>query len=102
MFAIELVKGKDCQRQRLPAKYNEEDNTAALLLRLCEGLFNTGKVVILDSGFCALKAIIVLKKKGVYTSTLIKKRRYWPKYIKDNKIKTDFEDVNIEVIRRPG
>ena len=37
---------------------------------------------MLDSGFCALKCIVELKKRGVYVAALIKKRRYWPKYIK--------------------
>ena len=38
-------------------------------------------MVILDSGFCVLRAIIELQKQGVYYSTLIKKWKYWPKYV---------------------
>ena len=38
-------------------------------------------MVILDSGFCVLAAIIALRKQGVFSSALIKKRRYWPRYI---------------------
>ena len=36
---------------------------------------------MLDSGFCVLKGIAELKKKGVFAAALIKKRRYWPKFI---------------------
>ena len=46
--------------------------------------------MILDSGFCVLSGIIVLKKMGVYASALIKKRRYWPKYIKGQEINDYF------------
>ena len=51
------------------------------MLRLCESLFTTGKVVILDSGFCVLKAIVALRKHGVFASALIKKRKYWPRFV---------------------
>lgn len=103
MFAIDIVEGKDSPRQQPPIKYNDEGKTASFLLRLCSGIFNTGKVAILDSGFCVLKAIIALKKKGVYSSALIKKRPYWPRYIKGDKIKSDFENETVGVSKRlPG
>ena len=50
-------------------------------------------VVILDSGFCVLKGIIELRKKGLYASVLIKKRRFWPKYIRGEEIKAHFESL---------
>ena len=49
-------------------------------------------VVILDSGFCVLKGIVELKKRGIYASALIKKRKYWPKYIKGDVIKQHFDE----------
>ena len=49
-------------------------------------------VIILDSGFCVLKGIVELKKRGVYASALIKKRKYWPKYIKGDVIKQHFDE----------
>ena len=59
--------------------------------------------MILDSGFCVLQALIELKKKGVYASALVKKRRYWPKYVKGDQIKQDFEGVAVGVSKRkPG
>ena len=82
MFAIEMVEGKDAPPERGRPDYHENRKACGLLLRLCESIFHTGKVVILNSGFCVLTGIIALKKMGVYASALIKKRRYWPKYIK--------------------
>lgn len=40
-----------------------------------EKIHHTGRVVTLDSGFCVLEAIIRLKKKGVFSSALVKKRK---------------------------
>ena len=92
MFAIEMVEGKDNPKQRGKSKYSENGKTGGLLLRLCEGIFNTGKVVILDSGFCVLLAIVALKKMGVYASALVKKRRYWPRFIKGDDYAVKFSD----------
>ena len=52
-------------------------------------------VVILDSGFCVLRGIIELKKRGVYASALIKKCKYWPKHIKGAEIKVHFDDKDV-------
>lgn len=47
---------------------------------------------MLDSGFCVLRGLIELKKRGVYASEVIKKRRYWPKYIKGDVIDVHMKD----------
>eukprot|EP00559_Dactyliosolen_fragilissimus_P003377 CAMPEP_0184856392 /NCGR_PEP_ID=MMETSP0580-20130426/1583_1 /TAXON_ID=1118495 /ORGANISM="Dactyliosolen fragilissimus" /LENGTH=75 /DNA_ID=CAMNT_0027351401 /DNA_START=14 /DNA_END=238 /DNA_ORIENTATION=- len=75
---MEIVEGKDRLKDK-PIDPNDRlvGKTRALLLRLCKSLYTSGKVVILDSGFCVLKAIIVLRQKGVFASALIKKRKYW-------------------------
>ena len=39
--------------------------------------------------------IIELKKRGVFASALIKKRRYWPKYVASDKIDKHVEDKEI-------
>jgi len=49
-------------------------------------------LVILDSGFCVLKGIVELRKKGVFASVLIKKRRHWPKFIPGDDFIAHFED----------
>ena len=60
-------------------------------------------MVILNSGFCALKSIIVLKKCGFYTSALIKKRIYSPKFINGGAIKLYMADNEVVTqARLPG
>ena len=49
----------------------------------------------MSSGFCMLKGIIELRKNGVFASALIKKRRYWPKYIRGEEIKDHFKDKEV-------
>ena len=68
--------------------------TVGLLLRLTKCIWGTGRIIVLDSGFCVLQAIIELAKFGIYAAALIKKRRYWPKYVKGEAIKKHFEDKN--------
>ena len=51
--------------------------------------FSTGRYLIIDSGFCVLKGLIGLIKKGLFAFFVIKKRRYWPsvvpsKYMEDH------------------
>ena len=55
----------------------------------------TGKVVIPDSGFCVLLAVLVLKKMAVFSAALTKKIRYWPRYVKGEEINTHFEDAPV-------
>ena len=43
------------------------------LLHLTKPVWGTGKLVVLDSGFCVLQGLVELKKKGVYAHALIKK-----------------------------
>ena len=58
-------------------------------------VWGSGKVFVLDSDFCVLKAIIELNKKGVYAAAQIKKRRYWPKYIPGDAIISKFENKEV-------
>ena len=53
-------------------------------------IHGTGNVVVMDSGFCVLQAIVELRKAGVFSSAMIKKRRYWPRYVKGEQIKEHF------------
>ena len=63
LFSLDLVEGKD--RPKEYGKYPSKrfDKTYGLLLRSCKTLFNTGKIVVLDSGFCVLKGLVELKKE---------------------------------------
>lgn len=104
MYAIEMVEGKDCPIQMGRPKFNEHGATTGLLLHLTKLLWFTGKIVIVDSGFCVLnKALIELGKKGVFALALIKKCRYWPKHIPGEEIKHCFEPLPVGSTNRlPG
>jgi len=91
MLGIEILEGEDKTKDRGKDKYHEYGKTGSLFLRLCTPLFMNGKVVILDSSFCVLLAVIALKKMGVFSSALIKKRKYLPRYVKGEEIKAHFE-----------
>ena len=97
MWGMELVDGKDarCAAEHPKPKYSNHGNTVGLLLQILELLFIRGSVVVLDGGFCVLKGIIELKKRGVYASALIKKHCYWLKYIKCDDIKSHFDDKDV-------
>ena len=97
MWGIELVEGKDAPHAAAhpKPKHNNHRNTVCLLLHILQPIFTKGYVVVLDSGFCVLKGIVELKKRGVYASALIKKRHYWPKYIKGDDIKSHFDGKDV-------
>jgi hypothetical protein len=96
MFAIELVEGKDRPREMgAPEFDNLGGKTVGLLLRLTKLLWNTGKVVVLDSGFCVARALTHLADKGVFATALIKKRRYWPKYVNGDMIKEHLSNSEV-------
>jgi hypothetical protein len=73
MFGIEMVEGKHRPKERPAFQSDAHGPTCGLLLRLCENLYHTGKVVILDSGFCVLQGLIELRKVGVFATAFIKK-----------------------------
>ena len=54
-------------------EFSEHGKTVGLLLRLTKPIWGTGRVVVLDSGFCVVKGIIALKKKGHFLSGTDKK-----------------------------
>ena len=56
---------------------------------------HTGRVVIMDSGFCVLQALIELLLIGVYSSAVINMRRYWPKYIDGEGIDQHFQTKEV-------
>ena len=94
LWQMELVEGKDSPSEIIP-KFNNQWKTVGLLLRVLEPIFGKGMVVILDSGFCVLKGIVELKKRGIYASALIKKRKYWTKYIKGDVIGQHFDEKSV-------
>ncbi len=80
MYTIEIVEGKDrpVKLQNQTNKKSEYGAIIGILLCLAKVLYNMGKVVIHDSEFCVLQGLIELRKVGVFASTVIKERKYWP------------------------
>ena len=75
-FFVELVEGQDRPRQLGGEKYNNiGGKTVGLLLRMTENIWHSGRVVVLDSGFCVLLALIEIKKKGLFAAAVIKKKK---------------------------
>ena len=68
------------------------------LLQLTKPVWSTGKVFVLDSGFCVLQAVVELMKKGLFAAALIKKCRYWPKYVPGDEIIACFDNKNVGAI----
>ena len=93
LFRLELVEGRDRPKE-LPSDPKTK-KTIHLLLRLCSTIKAAGKVIVLDSGFCVLEGLIALKKIGVYAGALIKKRRYWPKFVPGDEIDAHFADKEV-------
>ena len=90
IWSLELREGKDRQLQLNNKQLDDLRKTVGTLLRLTEPVWGSGKVFILDSGFCILKAIIELQKKGIFAVGLIKKCRYWPKLVPGDAIISHF------------
>ena len=66
--------------------------TAVLMLEMTKPIHNTGKVVLMDSGFCVTAGILAMHDHGVYGQELIKKRgRYWPRGMTGDHINQHFE-----------
>ena len=92
LFDFELVEGKDHQKELPPEMFVQFGKTGGLLLRLTKTTHGSGRYVILDSGFCVLKAIVGLCQHGIFSGALIKKRRYWPALVPGDAIDQYFED----------
>ena len=58
-----------------PKLHSELGRTVGLMLSMCEPLFYTGKYVVMDNDFFVANEIVALATKGVYSGTLIKKRK---------------------------
>jgi hypothetical protein len=96
MFVMEMVEGKDHHPQLVP-KYSELGKTAGLLMRMVQSYFATGWYVILDYGFCVLKALVQLKKVGLFACAVIKKRQYWPAFVPGQAINREFDNQELKI-----
>ena len=91
MFGVELVEGKDRPHELPSLNPHRRGKTVELLARLCAPLAHTGKIVVLDSGFCVLSGILLLATMGIYAAAQIKKRRYWPTDVPGEAIKSHMQ-----------
>ena len=73
IWALEHHEGKDHPTQLNNKEFDELGKTIGMLLCLTKPVWGSGKIFILDSGFCVLKAMTELKKKGFFAAALIKK-----------------------------
>jgi Transposase IS4 len=56
MYAVELIEGKD-KLPQTSKEYEEKGKSVGLLVCLTKQLWSTGKIVVLDYGFCVLQGI---------------------------------------------
>jgi hypothetical protein len=96
MFAIELVEGKGAPPQ-INKQFEQHGKTAGLLPCMLQSYFHTARYIVLDSGFCALKGIIELRKNGLFGCALIKKRRYWPAGVPVDAMQQFFDADGVDV-----
>lgn len=66
-------------------------------MRMLTTYYYTGKYVVLDSGFCVLKAIIKLREVGVFACALIKKRQSWPIGVPGDAMQRRFDRPEVNV-----
>ena len=95
LFSVELVEGKD-HPQQIKEKWSELGKMTGLLMRLLSSYFAMGRYVVLGSGFCVLRALIELKKVGLYVCAVIRKRRFWPAMVPGDKMLQAFEDAHVD------
>ena len=92
LWQVDLREGKDRPPQAGDKEYDNLGKTAGTLMRLTKPIQGTGKLFVLDSGFCVLQALVELAKVGVFAHALVKKRLYWPKHVPGDKIIEHFKD----------
>ena len=95
IWQVNLCEGKDHPQHMDKKDYDELGATVGMLLHLTKPVHGCGKVMVLDSGFCVLKALVELQKKGVFAHMFIKKRRYWPKHVPGDDIIVHFTNEEV-------
>jgi len=99
IYGVDLVEGKDEPTWNGEKEFNHHGKTIGCMLCLAKPLFHMSKVIVMDSRFCILQAIVELQKMGVFASALIKKHCYWPKYIQGNAIAEHlFKDREVSAV----
>ncbi len=77
-------------------RYSEHGKTTGLLMHMLTMYFTTERrYVVLDSGFCVLRALIELKKVGLFACAVIKKRRIWPAMVPGDEMTERLMEGNV-------
>ena len=96
LYQLDMVEGKSRNVRAMgPKEFETLGETVGLLMRMTRPIWNTGKTVVMDSGFCVLEGLRQLQMKGVYGHALIKKKKTWPKHIPGAMIDHHFETKDI-------
>ena len=77
-----------------PSDLDLFDQWLGCCFKCCFQFFTSVLLLFLTVAF-VLKGIVELHKEGVFASALIKKRRYWPKYIHGDEVKEHFNDKEV-------
>ena len=94
IWQLKIREGKN-QPRKLPKEHDNKGKTVGTLLHLTKPIHGSGKLVVLDSGFCVLQGLVELKKLGVFTHAFIQKHRYWPKHVKGDDIIQHFANEEV-------
>ena len=100
MWRAKVQEGKDKPMDGDTPRYQSQfecySTTAKLMLEMSKPLFNSGKIVTMDSGFCVTAGILAMHDHGVFGQALIKKRgRYWPVNVPGDQIDDYFANLEI-------
>jgi hypothetical protein len=100
MWRAKVQEGKDRPMDgntpRYPSQFEMYSTTAKLMLDMAKPIFNTGKIITMDSGFCVTAGILALHDHGVFGQALIKKRgRFWPVHCPGDQIDRHFDNKAI-------
>ena len=63
IYNVEIMEGEDRPRVMGRKEFEEKGATAVFMVRMTKPLWRTGKVVIMDSGFCVPEGLISLVEK---------------------------------------
>ena len=90
MWFAEIVEGTDRSRGHGRPEFDEIGKIVVTILRCTRPICNCSNFVTMDSGLCVTKGLVNIRKKGVFGTALIKKRRYWLENIKGDAIDAYF------------
>ena len=91
MYRWDLVEGKDSSKELVSPEFESGPltSTMALVWRITKPVWVTGKMVIMESGLCVLKGFIGMYERGVFGSSVTKKRIYWQSGINEDQIEAN-------------